>query len=116
MTVVPPAYWLSLPSTSVPAPSLIKAPVPPIRPCQSRLAPLATDIAPLPAPMVTPRALEKLADAASVPPSSVTAPAAAPRLASRETCTVPALTVVPPPYWLSPSSTSVPWPVLTSAP
>ena len=54
----------------------------------------ATLMPPPPKPTVIARPVSKLAVAASVPPSSDSAPEAAPRFASRDTCTVPLLTAV----------------------
>ena len=94
--VVPPEWPLSACSVSVPAPPLVRVSLPPMALVTPRLTPAAALMPPPPAPSVMARAVSKLAVAVSVPPASDSAPAATPRFSSRETCSVPPLTAVPP--------------------
>ncbi|CFW02503.1 Uncharacterised protein [Bordetella pertussis] len=111
--VVPPSWWLSLTSTSLPSPFLCRLPVPPMAPSHPSVVPAAVSMAALPVRVAACVAV-KLAVVASAAFSSASAPG--PRLVARDTCSVPALTSVPPACWLSPASTSVPAPSLTSVP
>ena len=80
----------------MPAPPLLSAPLPPMALVTPKLVLAATLMPPPPAPSVAARAVLKLAVVASVPPSSDSAPAALPRFASWDICSVPLLTAVPP--------------------
>ncbi|MCY1211541.1 hypothetical protein D9M72_232540 [compost metagenome] len=97
-----------------PAPALSSSPLPDSVPASPSVVPAATSMPPE-CVTVTGRDISKDAVVASVPPSSASPPAEAPRFASRSTCSVPPAIVVPPVYVLSPPSTSVPAPALTSA-
>ena len=82
---------------SVPAPTLVRPPVPPM-PCETVVLKLLVSIVPPPASSVIARvpARLKLAPSCSVPPLKVSPPLALPRLASLDTDSVPAFSVVPP--------------------
>ena len=66
----------------MPAPPLLSAPLPPMALVTPKLVLAATLMPPPPKPTVIARPVSKLAVAASVPPSSDSAPEAAPRFAS----------------------------------
>ena len=80
---------------SVPAPFLLRSPVPVKSPVNSESNPLVS-IVPPPAFSVTARPLMIEAVVCSVPPSNVRGPAASPRLLSALTDTIPSSMVVPP--------------------
>ena len=86
-------------------PLLVNPPAPVTPPFSVKVVPEATltvFVKPLPN-RVNVRLVENDPVVARVPPANFTAPDKAPKLASAETCSVPALRVVPPEYVLRPA-------------
>ncbi|KGD58790.1 hypothetical protein DP49_5681 [Burkholderia pseudomallei] len=75
---------------------MVRLPGPLIRPFIVSVVPPSTSRVPPPAFSVVARPDVNDAVVSSMPPSRLSGPAAAPRLASLDTCTLPALIAVPP--------------------
>ncbi len=93
--VLPPKPLLPAVTSRVPAPALVNDPVPEKRPSYVNMLSVAVAIVPAPATIMS-RALVIAALVSSTPPSSVTAPSAAPRLPSLAMRSVPPTIRVPP--------------------
>ena len=110
---VPPVYVLVLDKTNVPAPDLVKVPVPLKMPDNVSSKPLVS-IVPPPALKAISRLVDKIALVCKVPPPNAIFPV--PKLLILDMANAPALILVKSEYVLFPDKVSVPVPVLVNAP